>query len=68
MEDTGLMRKVDSFGRVSLPLLVMKQLGLHVNDRIEIWVDGDDVVLKKYDPTREHGTSYEGILLGRGTT
>lgn len=49
MKATGIVRKVDELGRVVLPIELRRTLGIAVKDPIEIFVDGDQVVLKKYE-------------------
>ena len=51
MKSTGIVRKVDSLGRVVLPIDLRKSLDIAVNDPIEILVDGELIVLKKFEPT-----------------
>ena len=51
MKSTGIVRKVDSLGRVVLPIELRRTLDVSERDALEIYVDGDCVVLKKYEPT-----------------
>lgn len=48
MKSTGIVRKVDELGRVVLPIELRRTLGIEVKDAIEIFVDGERIVLKKY--------------------
>lgn len=50
MKSTGLVRKVDSLGRIVLPIELRRSLELEEKDSLEIFVDGNDVVLRKYQP------------------
>lgn len=50
MKATGIVRKVDGLGRLVLPIELRKTLGIEIKDPIEIYVDGDQIVLKKYEP------------------
>ena len=50
MKSTGIVRKVDELGRVVLPIELRKTLGIEVRDPMEIFVDEDKVILKKYEP------------------
>ena len=50
MKSTGIVRKVDELGRVVLPIELRRTLDLSVKDSLEIFVDGNVVVLKKYEP------------------
>ena len=50
MKATGIVRKVDELGRIVLPIELRRSLGIEIKDPIEIYVDGDYIVLKKYEP------------------
>ena len=50
MQSTGIVRNVDPLGRFVLPIELRRTLGIEVNDALEIYRDGDTVVLKKYEP------------------
>ena len=50
MKSTGIVRKVDELGRIVLPIGLRRTLGIEEKDRIEIFVDGASIVLKKYQP------------------
>lgn len=50
MKATGIVRKVDELGRIVLPIELRRTLGIEIKDPIEIYVDGDYIVLKKYEP------------------
>lgn len=49
MKSTGIVRKVDELGRVVLPIELRRTLGIEERDAIEIFVDGDKIVLRKYE-------------------
>lgn len=48
MKSTGIVRKVDELGRVVLPIELRRSLGIEVRDPIEIFVDGERIILQKY--------------------
>ena len=50
MKSIGIVRKVDKLGRIVLPIELRKTLGISDKDDLEIAVDGDQVVLRKYSP------------------
>ncbi len=50
MKATGIVRKVDNLGRIVLPIELRRTLNIETKDSIEIYVDGEDVILKKYEP------------------
>ena len=49
MKSTGIIRKVDELGRVVIPIELRTQFHIAERDPIEIFVDGDAIVLKKYE-------------------
>ena len=50
MKATGIVRKVDELGRIVLPIELRRTLGIEVRDPLEIYVDGESIMLKKYVP------------------
>ena len=50
MKSTGFVRKVDELGRVVIPIELRRTLGIAEKDALEIYVDNDQIVLKKYKP------------------
>ena len=52
MKGTGIVRKIDPVGRITLPVELRKQFHLEKGDEIELFVDGDMVVLKKKEKSK----------------
>lgn len=50
MKSTGIVRKVDELGRVVIPIELRRTLGIEQKDSLEIYVDEDKIILKKYMP------------------
>lgn len=50
MKSTGMVRKVDELGRVVIPIELRRSLGIKEKDAIEIYIDGEQIILKKYVP------------------
>ena len=50
MKSTGIVRKVDELGRFVLPIELRRTLDIEVKDALEIYVDGSQIILKKYEP------------------
>jgi transcriptional pleiotropic regulator of transition state genes len=50
MKSTGIVRKIDELGRIVLPKELRRKLEIAEKDGLEIFVDDDTVVLKKYEP------------------
>ncbi|AKG03276.1 MULTISPECIES: AbrB/MazE/SpoVT family DNA-binding domain-containing protein [Salimicrobium] len=51
MKSTGIVRKVDELGRVVIPIELRRTLDINEKDALEIYVDDDRIVLKKYQPS-----------------
>ncbi|MDE6730096.1 MAG: AbrB/MazE/SpoVT family DNA-binding domain-containing protein [Oscillospiraceae bacterium] len=47
MENTGIFRRVDGLGRFVLPKELRKTLNINQNDCLQIFLEGDSVVLRK---------------------
>ena len=50
MKSTGVVRKIDELGRIVLPIEIRNNLDIKSRDAVEIFVDEDKIVLKKYEP------------------
>lgn len=50
LKSTGIVRKVDELGRVVIPIELRRTLGISEKDALEIYVDGERIILKKYEP------------------
>jgi len=50
MKSTGIVRKVDELGRVVIPIELRRTLTIEERDSLEIYVDGDKIILRKYEP------------------
>lgn len=50
MKSTGVIRRVDELGRVVIPIEIRTQFGISEKDPMEIYVDGNSIILKKYEP------------------
>lgn len=50
MRATGIVRKIDELGRIVLPIELRRTLDIMERDPFEIFVDGESIVLRKYEP------------------
>lgn len=48
MKATGVIRRIDELGRIVIPKEIRKNLRLRVGESLEIFVDNDDIILKKF--------------------
>jgi transcriptional pleiotropic regulator of transition state genes len=73
MKSTGIVRKVDELGRIVVPIELRRTLDIDLKDPVEIFVDGEQIILKKYSPnmacmltgevTNENKTFADGKLI-----
>lgn len=59
---TGIVRKLDVLGRITLPSEIRKQFNLDTSDALEIFVDDKYILLKKYQPADIFSGSMEDLI------
>lgn len=50
MKDTGVVRRLDELGRITIPMELRKILHLEERDSLQIFVEDDRIILQKYTP------------------
>lgn len=50
MKSTGIVRNLDCLGRIVFPIELRRLLGINNGDSLEIFVDEESIILKKYEP------------------
>lgn len=63
MKSTGILKSVDELGRIVLPKKMRETLDIDIRDKVEIFVEGDCIILKKYVPTCIFCGSDQDILV-----
>lgn len=48
MKNTGVIRKIDNLGRIVVPKEIRRNLNIHNGDDVQIFIEEDKIVLKKY--------------------
>lgn len=48
MKSTGIVRKIDELGRIVLPIELRRNFDIGEKDALEIYVDQDMIILKKF--------------------
>lgn len=66
MKAIGIVRKVDSLGRIVLPIELRKNFGINIKDPLEIYVEEDAIILKKYSPQCVLCGSSDYLIVYRG--
>lgn len=69
MKSTGIVRSVDELGRIVIPKEMRTKMNISSSDPIEIYVEGDKIILKKYESTclfcgsAENLTEFKGKMI-----
>jgi transcriptional pleiotropic regulator of transition state genes len=50
VKSTGIVRKIDNLGRMVIPIELRKTMSIDKKDPMEIFVDGNKIILRKYEP------------------
>ena len=66
MKTTGIVRKVDELGRIVLPVEMRRTLDIAEKDSLEIYVDGDSIILRKYQASCVFCDSLRNVISYRG--
>jgi len=72
MKSTGIIRKLDELGRIVLPIEMRRSFNLAEKDAVEIYVEGDSIILRKHQPNclvcgeSKNLVEYKGKLFCRG--
>lgn len=68
MKSLGIVRKIDELGRIVLPIETRKAMNILAGDGIELFVDQDRIILKKYQPSCIFcGDADDNIMFGGKT-
>lgn len=73
MKPTGVIRRLDELGRITLPIELRRTFQIEERDPLEIFVDQDCIILKKYQDSdvftgsREELIEYKGKMISRDT-
>jgi transcriptional pleiotropic regulator of transition state genes len=66
MRATGIVRKIDELGRIVLPIELRRSLRIDIGDAVEIYVDPDKIMLKKYTPACLFCGNFEDMTYFKG--
>ena len=53
MKATGIVRRIDDLGRVVIPKEIRKKLNFNEDEPLEFFIDGENIILRKYKPDYE---------------
>jgi transcriptional pleiotropic regulator of transition state genes len=68
MKSTGIVRKIDDLGRMVIPIELRKTMNINKKDPMEIFVDGNKIILRKYEPACIFCGSADDIIEFEGRT
>ncbi len=66
MKATGIVRRIDDLGRLVLPIELRRIMGIEEQDPVEVYVDDEYIIVKKYLPTCIFCNSSENIQIYEG--
>ena len=66
MKSTGIVRKVDALGRIVLPMELRRTMDIGERDAVEICVEGNSIVLRKYRPACIFGDATKDVQCFKG--
>ncbi len=61
MKSTGVIRRIDELGRIVLPKEIRRNLGIRDGENLEIFVEDNQIVLKKYSKMKDFKEIIENI-------
>lgn len=62
LKSTGIIRKVDELGRIVLPIEIRRTLDIAERDELEIFMENDQIVLQKFEPSCIFCSSSNGLV------
>lgn len=74
MTKTGIARQLDKLGRITLPIELRKSLGYAERETLEIYTEGDKIILKKcsepediFTGSKKDLIEFEGKMVSKST-
>jgi transcriptional pleiotropic regulator of transition state genes len=66
MKAMRMVKAIDELGRLVLPKPVRKAYGLDINTYVEIFADGRDIIIRKYEPSCVFCDETDGVAVFKG--
>ena len=66
MKNTGIIRTIDNMGRIVIPKELRRQFDMPEDTAVEIFTDGEHIILKRYEPTCTFCGNESGLLPYKG--
>jgi len=73
MKSTGIVRRLDELGRITLPIELRRTLDIEDRESLEIYVEDEKIILQKYLPvdiftgTRQDLIEYKGKKVSKAS-
>ena len=73
MKNTGIVRRLDELGRITIPIELRRSLGIGDRESLEIYTEDNKIILAKYAPAdiftgaEEDLIEYHGKLVSKNT-
>jgi transcriptional pleiotropic regulator of transition state genes len=68
MKTIGIVRKIDDLGRMVIPIELRKTMNINKKDPMEIFVDDDKIILRKYETACIFCGSADDVIEFEGRT
>lgn len=62
MKATGMVRKIDELGRIVIPAEIRQAMDIKIRDAMEIYTNGDAIILQKYQQSCVFCASAEDLI------
>lgn len=66
LKATGITRKIDELGRIVLPIEIRRKFNIDYKDTLDIYIEDDKIILKKYEPSCIFCGESEGVKQFKG--
>ena len=66
MKSTGIVRNIDELGRIVIPKDLRKKMDIESSDPIEIYGEGDKIILQKYKNACTFCGSSDSLIAFKG--
>lgn len=66
LRNTGIIKEIDNLGRILIPKEIRENFKFNYNDKMNVYLENDNIVIEKYIEDEENNTSTRNIdELGR---
>ena len=62
MKSTGITRRIDDLGRIVIPKEIRKNLKIRDNETLEIFIEDDNIILKKFSSINDIQSALKNYL------